>query len=114
MLNKNHYYYPNIKLLGNSRYRYSSPLLFVEDQKIIADKSFGLIPIPLEKYKRKEIIDENDEDEKNLYELQRSIVMTRRYQYNKKNINNKKKQNIIYFNNVIIIQKWWKNLYQKN
>ena len=56
MLNKNNYYYPNIKLLGNSRYRYSSPLLFVEDQKIIADKSFGLIPIPLEKYKRKEIM----------------------------------------------------------
>ena len=30
---KNSFYYPNIKLLGNSRYKYTSPIMFVEDQK---------------------------------------------------------------------------------
>ena len=32
-ITKKNNYYPNIKLLGNSRYKYSSPLLYVEDQK---------------------------------------------------------------------------------
>ena len=39
-------YNPNIKLLGNSRYKYTSPMMFVEDQKNnIPDINFGLIPI---------------------------------------------------------------------
>ena len=84
LMTKKNYYHPNLKLLGNSRYKHTSPLLFVEDQKNnTSNESYGLIPIPLEKYKNKEKIDEEIEEKKNLYELQRSIVMSRRFQYNK-------------------------------
>ena len=122
---KKNYYFPNIKLLGNARYKYS-PFLFVEDQKNnnMPEENFGLIPIPLEKFRKKTRKDK-DEEEKNLYELQRSIVMSRRFQYN--NDQFKKGKNIyyddlykIYMNNtdendfinkVILIQRWWKKYF---
>ena len=80
----------------------------------------------------KKVKNEKDEKEgKNLYELQRSIVMFRRRQYNdhyeKKpnrnknrdnifndlydlNISNKKEINKSYINKILLIQKWWRNI----
>ena len=119
LMTKKNYYHPNLKLLGNSRYKHTSPLLFVEDQKNnTSNESYGLIPIPLEKFKNKEKIDEEIEEKKNLYELQRSIVMSRRFQYNKdknkwKNKYYGEEENDI-FKKIILIQKWWKNYLKKN
>ena len=49
---KNDFYFPNIQLLGNSRYKYTSPIMFVEDQKSnISDANLGLVPIPMERCK---------------------------------------------------------------
>ena len=88
-----YYYHQNIKLLGNSRYKYSNPLLFVKDQENnISNSKLGLIPIPFEKYKKKIKDDEDEKENKNLYELQRSIVWLRRRQYNN-NYKNKKRKN---------------------
>ena len=127
-----YYCYPNIKLLGNSRYKYTNPLLFVEDQKNnISSRSLGLLPIPLEKFHKKVKNEKDEKEGKNLYELQRSIVMFRRRQYNdhyekrpnkNKNrdniftdlydldISNKKKYNRSYINKIILIQNWWRNI----
>ena len=126
---KKNYFFPNIKLLGNSRYKHSSPFLFVEDQKNNMTKiNFGLIPIPLEKFKKRVRNDKDEEEEKNLYKLQRSIVMSRRFQYNNdyqfkndKNIyyddfykiymNSKNENDFI--NKVTFIQRWWKKYFIK-
>ena len=130
-----YYCYPNIKLLGNSRYKYTNPLLFVEDQKNnISSRTLGLLPIPLEKFHKKAKNEKEEKEGKNLYELQRSIVMFRRRQYNdhyekkpnrNKNrdniftdlydldISNKKESNKSYINKIILIQKWWRNLLLK-
>ena len=130
-ITKKNNYYPNIKLLGNSRYKYSSPLLYVEDQKNnLSNSRLGLIPIPLEKFKKKIKNEEDEEEEKNLYNLQRSIVMSRRFQYNKnknlkkeKNKNNEenfdfynkeKEKGNNYLNKIVLIQRWWKNISKKN
>ena len=128
MSKKNYYAFPNIKLLGNSRYKYSSPLLFVEDQKIDGFcKNIGLVPIPFEKFKKVENNNENTEEDKDLYELQRSIVMLRRLQYNdykfkkgknkidgKLNNNNQNDDIYNYINKVIFIQRCWRSVTQKN
>ena len=128
MSKKNYYAFPNIKLLGNSRYKYSSPLLFVEDQKIDGFcKNIGLVPIPFEKFKKVEKNNENTEEDKDLYELQRSIVMLRRLQYNdykfkkgknkidgKLNNNNQNDDIYNYINKVIFIQRCWRSVTQKN
>ena len=119
LITKKNYYHPNLKLLGNSRYKHCSPLLYVEDQKNnMSNESYGLIPIPLEKFKNKDKNDEEKEDKKRLYELQRSIVMSRRFQYNKdknkwKNYEDERKENDI-FKKIILIQKCWKNYLNKN
>ena len=132
---RKYYCYPNIKLLGNSRYKYTNPLLFVEDQKNnISSRSLGLLPIPLEKFHKKVKNEKDEKEGKNLYELQRSIVMFRRRQYNdhyeKKpsrnknrdnifsdlydlNISNTKEINKSYINKIILIQKWWRNIILK-
>ena len=122
--------HPNIKLLGNARYRHSSPLLFVEDlRKDIINsnnKMNGLLPIPLETFKEKENNGENKNENKDLYELQRSIVMVRRLQYNNRkfkkarnktsNHNSGNPSNDIddYINKVILIQRYWRNIKGKN
>ena len=83
-----------------------------------------------EKEKEKENQKEEDEREKKLYELQRSIVMLRRRQYNndadKKKLRNQfidynsnSLKNEIddiseYINKIVIIQKWWNNYRKKN
>ena len=124
-LNKqNSYNYPNVKLLGNSRYKHTNPLLFVEDQKNnINNKGSDLIPIPLEKFKKKIQNDEDIKEGKNLHELQRSIVMIRRRQYdNSKDKKDKKKNSIDntdnneiidYLNKVKLIQRWWRKVSHK-
>ena len=128
---KNEFCYPNIKLLGNSRYKYTSPIMFVEDQKNkMTDKNLGLVPIPMERCKVELSEKEENEREKKLYELQRSIVMLRRRQYNndadKKKLRNQfidynsnSLKNEIddiseYINKIVIIQKWWNNYRKKN
>ena len=128
---KNKFCYPNIKLLGNSRYKYTSPIMFVEDQKNkMTDKNLGLVPIPMERIKVELSEKEENEKEKKLYELQRSIVMLRRRQYNndadKKKLRNQfidynssSLKNEIddiseYINKIVIIQKWWNNYRKKS
>ena len=127
----NDYYFPNIKLLGNSRYKYTNPLMFVEDQKNnMSDLNLGLMPIPMERCKI--IMDKNNENEieKKLFELQRSIVMLRRRQYNKNNQIRKGRNQFIdyntnsyineaddiseYINKIVLIQKWWLNYSKAN
>ena len=123
---KNEFYFPNIKLLGNSRYKYTSPIMFVEDQKNnMSDINLGLVPIPMERCKFEMSRKEESEREKKLYELQRSIVMLRRKQYNKISDRKRHKNQFIdynsnslkneaddmsdYINKIILIQKWWNN-----
>ena len=123
---KNNFYFPNIQLLGNSRYKYTSPIMFVEDQKSnISDANLGLVPIPMERCKFEISQKEENEREKKLYELQRSIVMLRRKQYNKISEIKRHKNQFIdynsnslknedddmneYINKIVVIQKWWNN-----
>ena len=122
----NDFYFQNIKLLGNSRYKYTSPMMFVEDQKSNAlDNNIGLIPIPMERCKIEISQKENNEKTKKLYELQRSIVMLRRKQFNKATEKKKLKNQFVdynsnifkneaddisdYVNKIILIQNWWNN-----
>ena len=118
---KNRFKCINIKLLGNPRYRHSSPLLFVEDQKNgFCNTSLGLIPIPFERVRKKNNNENCKEEEKNLYELQRSIVMSRRIQYNNDKLKNGidkinfnendelSKNEDDSMNKLLEIQKWWK------
>ena len=128
---KDSFYYPNIKLLGNSRYKYTSPIMFVEDQKNnMSDINLGLVPIPMERIKMEMSEKEENEKEKLLYELQRSIVMLRRKQYNKaadkkklrnqcidyssNSFKNEKEDLSEYINKMVLIQKWWNNYSKKN
>ena len=94
-----------VKLFGNKRYKDNSPYLYVQDvKKKLDDKKSGLIPVPNKS--RKKI--KSAEEEKELYELQRSIVMIRRYMYNHKigqDLYYLDKNNIIDF---LQLQKWWK------
>ena len=104
-----------VKLFGNSRYTNKPPSLFVKDEKKkINQKNFGLIPLPLKPKKKIK----NKEDHQKLYDLQRSIVMIRRFQYHQKvKVNNNnikdyfspKKMNI---NDIVKIQKWWKKIFK--
>lgn len=93
-----------VKLFGNKRYKNNSPFLYVQDQKKkIDDKKSGLIPVPNKS--RKKI--KSQKEEKELYELQRSIVMIRRYMYNHnivQDLSHIDKNNFIDF---LKLQKWW-------
>ena len=94
-----------IKLYGNKRY-HNNPLLFVQDQKKkVDDKKIGLIPVPL-KVKKKI---KTHEEHKQLYDLQRSIVMMRRFQYNK-NYGQSYYQRQVNIAIVIKIQRWWRKI----
>ena len=70
-----------LKLFGNRRYNRSSPYLFVEDHKCGKDYKFGLVPIP----SKPRVIMKSPEENTKLYEIQRRIVMVRRFQYGKRN-----------------------------
>ena len=100
-----------LKLFGNPRYNKSSPFLFVEDHKNrIDDNRIGLLPIPSKPKLTMKSKDENN----NLYEMQRKIVMMRRYQYGKKfneeNLNNDDSAD--FFDKITKIQLWWKYIYK--
>jgi len=101
-----------LRLFGNPRYNESSPFLFVEDQKNrLDDDQIGLLPIP-----SKPVLSLKSKDENNrLYEIQRKVVMMRRFQYGKKNpkgayLNDGDGED--FFNKINKIQLWWKKMYK--
>ena len=90
-----------LKLFGNQRYNKSCPSLFVEDyKKRISEKKMGLVPIPTKKNRTKLV-----NNYYKLYNLQRSIVMVRRYQYGKKNFSPAPIPNRTL--DISLIQRWW-------
>ena len=100
-----------LKLFGNPRYNKSSPFLFVEDHKNrIDDNRIGLLPIP----SKPKLIMKTKDENNNLYEMQRKIVMMRRYQYGKnfndQNLNNDDSAD--FFDKITKIQLWWKYIYK--
>jgi len=106
-----------VKLFGNKRYNENPPLLYIQDHnKNLDDKKIGLIPLPTKSKKKIKTVS----DKQKLYDLQRSIVMMRRFQYNKHFLNNEFKFNnnnlnfndIIDLDCVIVIQKWWKKIFK--
>ena len=98
-----------LKLIGNSRYKNISPLKFVQDHKneIINRNKIGLIPVPSKSGSKIQ-----QKEKKPLYELQRSIVMIRRFQYNKKNFVDEEEYENYFLSIVIKIQLWWKKLFK--
>ena len=94
-----------LKLIGNSRYKNKSPLKFVHDHNNKIINKIGLIPVPSKSGSK---IKKNER--KNLYELQRSIVMIRRFQYNKKNFFDENEYENYFLSLVIKIQLWWKKM----
>ena len=100
-----------VELFGNPRYDRNSPILFVEDFKNnLPEKKMGLVPLPSKK--------KNDiglyKEPRNLFDMQRNISMTRRYQYDKKNDKkcfsprmNKNSKDNEYFK---MVQSWWKKI----
>ena len=93
-----------LKLFGNQRYNENSPSLFVQDyKKKLSEKKMGLVPIPDKKNKKKSVNNSHK-----LYNLQRSIVMVRRYQYAKTNFLQGQTSNESF--DITLIQKWWKKI----
>ena len=93
-----------LKLFGNQRYNKNSPSLFIEDyKKRLPQKKMGLVPIPAKKNKEKFVNNYNK-----LYNLQRSIVMVRRYQYGRKNFSPAPTLKGTY--DISLIQRWWKKM----
>ena len=93
-----------LKLFGNQRYNQNSPSLFVEDyKKKLSEKQMGLVPIPVKRNKTKSV-----NNYYKLYNLQRSIVMVRRYQYGRKNFGPAPTSNKTY--DIALIQRWWKKI----
>ena len=93
-----------LKLFGNQRYNQNSPSLFVEDyKKKLSEKQMGLVPIPVKRNKTKSV-----NNYYKLYNLQRSIVMVRRYQYGRKNFGPAPTSNKNY--DIALIQRWWKKI----
>ena len=99
-----------LNLFGNKRYNRSSPYLFVEDHKCgYDDERIGLIPIP----SKPRIIMKSPDENHNLYEIQRKIVMIRRFQYGKRNLTDPNLINSPYYNEydlpkIILIQKMFR------
>ena len=96
-----------VRLFGNKRYNDTNPILFVNDQKQKTKlKTNGLIPVPNKS--RKKI--KTKTEEKELYELQRSIVMMRRFQYNQKyGVGSELVTSRCSFSDFGKLQKWYKN-----
>ena len=96
-----------LRLLGNQRYNKTSPLVFVEDHRNkIPERKMGLIPIPVKKNRTKSM-----DNKLKLYNLQRGIVMIRRYQYGFKNLfilSEMNNTNHTHSYDITLIQKWWK------
>ena len=93
----------NLKLIGNNRYKDRSPKKYIHDNdRKLPNSKMGIIPIPLNK-KKKNLSALEKED---YHELQRSIVMMRRIQYDRK-IRKGALSN--YLDEVIFIQRWWRD-----
>lgn len=96
-----------LKLFGNARYNENSPNLFVYDYKNkLSDKKMGLVPLPIK-------IKQQKNDFNKIYELQRSIVMARRLQYQKNTsgrVYSKNKEKKLF--SIKLIQRWWRQLYK--
>ena len=93
-----------LKLFGNQRYNQSSPTLFVQDYKSrMSEKKMGLVPIPVKRNRTKLV-----NNYYKLYNLQRSIVMVRRYQYGRNNFGPAPTSNKAY--DIALIQRWWKKM----
>jgi len=93
-----------LKLIGNQRYNQNSPSLFVEDYNSkLSQETMGLLPIPDKKVKANSI-----NNNKKLYNLQRSIVMIRRFQYETKSNMQEIFPKIEH--DIILIQKWWRRI----
>lgn len=103
---------PFLKLFGNPRYNKSSPLLFVEDhKKNIDDERIGLLPIP----SKPTLIMKTKDENNRLYEMQRKIVMMRRFQYGQKfsdEVLLKNEGEEDFFVKISKIQFWWKQIYK--
>ena len=108
-IKKNPYF---LRLFGNPRYDKSSPFLFVEDHKNkIDDDKIGLLPIP----SKPKIILKSKEEKTTLYEMQRKVVMMRRFQYGKKFNEGGKISDVDdggFFGKIKKIQLWWKYIYK--
>ena len=94
----------NIKLIGNNRYSHTSPKKYVHDNdRKLPSRKMGIIPIPMNKKKKNLTVLESID----YHELQRSIVMMRRLQYDRKI---RKGAFYNYIDDVIFIQRWWRDL----
>ena len=101
-----------LKLFGNPRYDKSSPFLFVEDHKNrLDDDRIGLLPIP----SKPRLIMKSKDENNRLYEIQRKVVMMRRFQYGKHNNNGEgyyDEDGEDFFEKIRKIQNWWKQMYK--
>jgi hypothetical protein len=100
-----------LKLFGNPRYDKSSPFLFVEDHKNrIDDDRIGLLPIP----SKPRLIMKSKDENNRLYEIQRKVVMMRRFQYGKHNNSGEvyDEDGEDFFEKIRKIQLWWKQMYK--
>ncbi len=104
----------NIRLLGNIFYKNKSPKFYIQKEKNNSpNKEIQLLPLPI---KTKLKLINNKEENKQLYNLQRSIVMLRRFQYNDSlNYNNNEKlvKSIIYIQKFVrgfIMRKEFENV----
>ena len=109
-----------LRLFGNYRYKNTSPIKFVEDNKaMLPNNQMGLVPLPSHAKKRQGSTGEKTQ----LYNVQRNIVMLRRMQYNKKITTSNYYSNLntigqtAYYNEsnnyaseMRLIQRWWKHL----
>ena len=101
-----------LNLFGNKRYNKSSPYLFVEDHKYgMDDDKIGLVPLP----SKPKIVMKSPKESMELHEIQRKIVMIRRFQYGKRNLSepNYLKNSLYYdyeddLDNIILIQKMFR------
>ena len=94
----------NIKLIGNDRYSHISPIKYVHDSnRKLSGRKMGIIPIPIKKKKK----NFSKVESVDLHELQRSIVMMRRIQYDRKI---RKGRIYNFLDDVIFIQRWWRRI----
>ena len=92
----------NIILFGNSNYNNKPANLFIKHNKTIVSHNNDLIPLPINSNNLFSNIEKNK-----LYDLQRSIVMMRRFQYNNK-LNEDNNLLKLHYSKIILIQKIYK------
>ena len=92
----------NIILFGNSKYNNKPANLFIKHNKTFVSYNNDLIPLPINSNNLFSNIEKNE-----LYDLQRSIVMMRRFQYNNK-LNEDNNLLKLHYSKIILIQKIYK------